>query len=250
MKENFKTVEFAPGKSLSIETGRLAKQADGSVVVRMGETMVLCTAVSAKEPRPGQDFFPLTVDLRESFAAGGKFPGGFMKREGRPSDGEILASRLIDRSLRPLFPKGYVNDTQIICYIISSDGQHEADAIGGFGASAALHISDIPFGGPMAEVRIGRVGGNIIINPTLDELAKSDIDLLIGGTADSVIMIEGEMDEISEKEMLDAIKEGHKAIIKLCEFQEELREEFGKAKRVFVPEPVDETLESKVKELA
>ena len=250
MKENFKTVEFAPGKSLSIETGRLAKQADGSVVVRMGETMVLCTAVSAKEPRPGQDFFPLTVDLRESFAAGGKFPGGFMKREGRPSDGEILASRLIDRSLRPLFPKGYVNDTQIICYIISSDGQHEADAIGGFGASAALHISDIPFGGPMAEVRIGRVDGNIIINPTLDELKKSDIDLLIGGTADSVIMIEGEMDEISEKEMLDAIKEGHIAIVKLCEFQEELREEFGKAKRVFVPEPVDETLESKVKELA
>lgn len=250
MKENFKSVEFAPGKSLSIETGRLAKQADGAVVVRMGETMVLCTAVSAKEPRPGQDFFPLTVDLRESFAAGGKFPGGFLKREGRPSDGEILASRLIDRSLRPLFPKGYVNDTQIICYIISSDGQHEADAIGGFGASAALHISDIPFGGPMAEVRVGRVDGNVVINPTIDELAKSDIDLLVGGTADSVIMIEGEMDEISEKEMLDAIKEGHRAIITLCEFQEELREEFGKAKRVFVPEPVDETLESKVKELA
>jgi len=250
MKKDFKTVEFAPGKSLSIETGRLAKQADGAVVVQMGETMVLCTAVSAKEPRPGQDFFPLTVDLRESFAAAGKFPGGFLKREGRPSDGEILASRLIDRSLRPLFPKGYLNDTQIICYVISSDGQHEADAIGGFGASAALHLSDIPFDGPMAEVRIGRIDGNVVINPTLDELAKSDIDLLVGGTADSVIMIEGEMKEISEKEMLDAIKEGHKAIIKLCEFQEELREEYGKAKRVFVPDPVDELLVSKVKELA
>jgi len=250
MKEDFRTVSFAPGKELSIETGRLAKQADGSVVVKMGETMVLCTAVSAKEPKPGQDFFPLTVDLRESFAAAGKFPGGFLKREGRPSDGEILASRLIDRSLRPLFPKGYVNDTQVICYVISSDGQHEADAIGGFGASAALHISDIPFDGPMAEVRVGRIDGGFIINPTLDELKKSDLDMIIGGTADSVLMIEGEMQELPEKEMLEAIKAGHEAIVKLCEFQETLREEFGKPKRVFVPEPVDETLLEKVKELA
>ncbi|MGF1671471.1 MAG: polyribonucleotide nucleotidyltransferase [Balneolaceae bacterium] len=250
MKEDFRTVEFAPGKSLSIETGRLAKQADGSVVVKMGETMVLCTAVSAKEPRPGQGFFPLTVDLRESFAAAGKFPGGFLKRESRPSDGEILASRLIDRCLRPLFPKGYLNETQIICYVISSDGQHEADAIGGFGASAALHISDVPFDGPMAEVRVGRIDGEFIINPTIDEVNKSDIDMIIGGTADSVLMIEGEMAEVSEKEMLEAIREGHKAIKKLCEFQEELRTEFGKAKRVFVPEPENETLIAKVKELA
>ncbi len=250
MKEDFRSVEFAPGKTLSIETGRLAKLADGAVVVKMGETMVLCTAVSAKDPRPGQDFFPLTVDLRESFSAAGRFPGGFIKREGRPSELEILASRLIDRSLRPLFPKGYVNETQIICSVVSSDGLNEADVLGGFGASAAVHISDIPFDGPMAEVRVGRIDGEFVINPTIEELKVCDIDMIIGGTADSVLMIEGEMQEISEKEMLDAIKAGHKAIVKLCEFQDELREEFGVEKREFIPEPVDVELQSKVEELA
>lgn len=250
MKEEFRTVEFAPGKSLSVETGRLAKQADGAVVVKMGETMVLCTAVSAKEPRPGQSFFPLTVDLRESFSAGGRFPGGFMKREGRPSDLEILSSRLIDRSLRPLFPNGYLNDTQVICSVVSSDGQNVADVLGGFGASAAIHLSDIPFHGPMAEVRVGRVSGEFIVNPTIDELNKSDIDLLIGGTADSVLMIEGEMEEISEKEMLDAIRIGHEAIQKLCSFQEELRKELGREKREFTPPEVDAQLKSEVQKLA
>lgn len=250
MKEDFKSIEFAPGKTLSVETGRIAKQADGAVVVRMGDTMVLCTAVSAKEPREGQDFFPLTVDLRESFSAGGKFPGGFVKREGRPSEKEVLSSRLIDRTLRPLFPKGYVNDTQVICSVLSSDGENDGDVLGGFGASAALHISDAPFQGPSAEVRVGRVDGEFIINPTITELKKSDIDMIVGGTADSVLMIEGEMEEISEEEMLAAIKAGHESIVKLCEFQEELREEYGKPKRDFTPEPIDEGLKRNVEEKA
>ncbi len=247
MKEDFRSVEFAPGKTLSVETGRLAKLADGAVMVRMGDTMVLCTVVSAKEAKPGQDFFPLVVDLRESFTAAGKFPGGFLKREGRPSDGETLASRLIDRSLRPLFPKGYVNETQVICQVFSSDGQNEADVLGAFGASAAIHISGIPFDGPMAQVKVGRVDGELVINPTIDELKKSDIDLIVAGTASSVIMIEGEMKEISEKEMLNAVKEGHKAIVKLCEFQEELRKEFGVEKREFTPVEPDADLTEKIK---
>lgn len=250
MKEEFRSVEFAPGKVLSIETGRIAKQADGSVVVRMGDTMVLCTAVSAKEPKPGQDFFPLTVDHRESFSAAGKFPGGFIKREGRPSEKEILSSRLIDRSLRPLFPKGYVNDTQIISSVLSSDGENDGDVLGGVGASTALHLSDVPFDGPMAEVRVGRVDGEFIINPTVSELENSDIDMIVGGTADSVLMMEGEMDEISEKDMLAAIKAAHDSIITLCEFQKELREEFGKPKREFVAPTNPEEIENKVNELA
>jgi polyribonucleotide nucleotidyltransferase len=248
MKAEFKSVEFAPGKTISVETGRIAKQADGAVMVRMGDTMVLCTVVSAKEAKPGQDFFPLVVDLRESFTAGGKFPGGFLKREGRPSDGETLASRLIDRSLRPLFPKGYYNDTQVICQVYSSDGQHEADVLGAVGASAAIHVSDIPYDGPMAQVKVGRVNGEFVINPTIDELKDSDMDLIVAGTAESVIMIEGEMKEVSEAEMLDAIKEGHKSIVKLCEFQEELRKEYGVEKREFTPEEKNEELENLVKE--
>jgi len=243
-----KSIEFAPGKTLTIETGRLAKLADGAVVVTMGETMVLCTVVSAKEPKPGQDFFPMVVDLRESFTAGGKFPGGFIKREGRPSEGETLSSRLIDRSLRPLYPDGYRNETQYICQVFSSDGQHQPDVLGAFGASAATHISDIPFDGPMSQVKVGRIDGEYVINPTIDELEQSDMDIIVAGTADSVLMIEGEMKEISEAEMLEAIKEGHKAIAKLCQFQEELREECGIEKREYVPEPVNEALKNKVEE--
>jgi polyribonucleotide nucleotidyltransferase len=249
MEENFKSVEFAPGKTLSVETGRIAKQADGAVVVRMGDTMVLCTAVSAREANQGQNFFPLTVDLRESFSAGGKFPGGFLKREGRPNDKEVLSSRLIDRTLRPLFPKGYRCETQAICAVLSSDGEHDGDVLGGFGASCAFHISDAPFeGGPSAMVRVGRIDGEFIINPTISEQENSDIELIVGGTAESVLMIEGDMEEISEAEMLDAIKAGQKAVEKLCAFQEELREEFGKEKRSFEKEPVNEELESAVRE--
>jgi len=250
MKEEIRSVEFAPGKVLSVETGRIAKQADGAVVVRMGDTQVLCTAVSAKEPKPGQSFFPLVVDHRESFSAGGRFPGGFMKREGRPSEKEVLASRLIDRSLRPLFPKGYLCETQIISSVLSSDGENDGDVLGGFGASAALHMSDVPFDGPMAEVRVGRVDGEYVINPTLSELENSDIDMIVGGTADSVLMMEGEMGEISEDEMLGAIKAAHASIITLCEFQEELREEYGKPKREFVAEGYPEEMENKVRKLA
>ncbi|MEX2477549.1 MAG: polyribonucleotide nucleotidyltransferase [Gracilimonas sp.] len=250
MKEEIRSVEFAPGKVLSVETGRIAKQADGAVVVRMGDTQVLCTAVSAKEPKPGQGFFPLVVDHRESFSAGGRFPGGFMKREGRPSEKEVLSSRLIDRSLRPLFPKGYLCETQIISSVLSSDGENDGDVLGAFGSSAALHISDAPFEGPMAEVRVGRVNGEYIINPTLTELKDSDIDMIVGGTADSVLMMEGEMGEISEEEMLGAIKAAHASIITLCEFQEELREEYGKPKREFVAEGYPEEIEKKVRGLA
>ncbi len=250
MKEDFKSVEFAPGKTMSIETGRLAKQADGAVMVRMGDTMVLCTAVSDKEPKPGLNFFPLTVDLRESFSAAGKFPGGFIKREGRPNEKEVLSSRLIDRTLRPLFPKGYHHETQIICAVLSSDGENDGDVLGGVGASAALHISDAPFQCPSALVRVGRVNGDFTINPTMSEREESDIDMIVGGTAESVSMMEGEMDEISEDEMLNAIKAAHDSIKKLCAFQEELREAFGKEKRTFEPEPVDEELATQIREKA
>jgi polyribonucleotide nucleotidyltransferase len=250
MKEDFRSIEFAPGKSLSVETGRIAKQADGSVVVRMGDTMVLCTAVSAKEPKPGQNFFPLTVDHKESFSAAGRFPGGFMKREGRSNEKEILSSRLIDRVLRPLFPKGYYNDTQVISSVISSDDENDGDVLGAVGASLALHLSDVPFDGPMGEVRVGRINGEYIINPTVTELKESDIDMVVGGTLDSVLMIEGEMDEISEIEMLEAIKVAHASIAKLCDFQDELRKELGKEKREFIPAKADEIVESEVKTLA
>lgn len=250
MKEDFRSIEFAPGKTLSVETGRIAKQADGSVVVRMGDTMVLCTAVSAKESKPGQNFFPLTVDHKESFSAAGRFPGGFMKREGRSNEKEILSSRLIDRVLRPLFPKGYYNDTQIISSVISSDDENDGDVLGAVGASLALHLSDVPFNGPMGEVRVGRIDGEYIINPTVSELQLSDIDMVVGGTRDSVLMIEGEMDEISEIEMLEAIKVAHTSIAKLCDFQDELRNELGKEKREFIPAKTDATVEDEVKALA
>ena len=250
MKEDFRSIEFAPGKTLSVETGRIAKQADGSVVVRMGDTMVLCTAVSAKESKPGQNFFPLTVDHKESFSAAGRFPGGFMKREGRSNEKEILSSRLIDRVLRPLFPKGYYNDTQIISSVISSDDENDGDVLGAVGASLALHLSDVPFNGPMGEVRVGRIDGEYIINPTVSELQLSDIDMVVGGTRDSVLMIEGEMDEISETEMLEAIKVAHTSIAKLCDFQDELRNELGKEKREFIPAKTDATVEDEVKALA
>lgn len=250
MKEEFIEVEYAPGKVLGIETGRLAKQADGSVMIRQGETYVLCTVVSSREPKPGQDFFPLTVDYRESFSAAGKFPGGFMKREGRASEVEILSSRLIDRVLRPLFPKGYYNDTQVIASVVSADGENYADVLGGIGASTAIHISDIPFDGPMAEVRVGRVNGQYVINPTVQELEESDIDMVVGGTSSSILMIEGEMKEISEAEMLNAIKEAHSAIQKLCAFQNELRSKLGKEKREFIPSETDESIRKAVTEMA
>ncbi len=231
MKADFRSIEFAPGKVITVETGRLAKQAHGAVVARLGDTMVLATVVGAKEPKPGQDFFPLSVDFRENYAAAGKFPGGFIKRESRPSEKEILTSRLIDRTIRPLFPEGYFNEVQVLVTVISSDSENDGDVLGAFAASAAIVVSDIPFDGPMAEVRVGRINGEFIINPTVEDRLTSDIDMVIGGTRDSVVMVEGEMKEISEKEMTEAIRVGHAAIVKLCDFQLEMQKEFGKEKR-------------------
>jgi polyribonucleotide nucleotidyltransferase len=247
MKADFRTVEYAPGKVLSIETNRLAKQAHGSVVARIGDTMVLATVVGASQPRPGQDFFPLSVDYRENYAAAGKFPGGFIKREGRPSDKEILSSRLIDRTIRPMFPDGYFNEVQIMVQVISSDGQNDGDVIGGTAASTALILSDVPFENPIAEVRVGRVDGQFIVNPTVSEIKASDIDLIIGGTRDSIAMVEGEMKEISEQEMIQALRVGHEAIVKLCDFQLELQKVFGKEKRQLELQSKDEVLIGKIK---
>lgn len=238
MKAEIRSVEFAPGKTLSVELGRLAKQAHGATVIRMGDTMVLATAVSNYEAKEGQDFFPLTVEFRETFAAGGRFPGGFIKREGRPSEKEILSCRIIDRTIRPLFPEGYFNETQVICQVISSDSENDADVLAGIGTSIALVTSDIPYDSPSAIVRVARIAGEFVVNPTVQEVKTSDFDLIVGGTMNSIAMVEGEFQEVSEQEMVDAIAVGHKAIQKLCEFQLELQTEFGKPKREFVsPKP-------------
>jgi len=231
-----KEIDLGQGKTISIETGRMAKQADGATVVRMGDTMVIATVVSSKKtPSPNQDFFPLQVEYREKYYAAGKFPGGFFKREARPSEKEILSARLIDRALRPLFPTGYYYETQVIINVISSDQQNDADVLGGLAASAAIMVSDIPFENAMSEVRVGRVNGQFIINPTIDELEGSDIDISIGGTAGTICMLEGEMKEISEAEMLEAIRFGHEAIKKLCALQDSVQAAVAKAKRPFAP---------------
>lgn len=249
MKAKLRSVEFAPGKTLTIELGRLAKQSHGAVVARTGDTMVLATVVSNYEAKEGQDFFPLTVEFRESYAAGGRFPGGFIKREGRPSEKEILSCRLIDRTIRPLFPDAYYNETQVICQVISSDAENDADVIGGIATSVAIMISDIPFDSPSALVRVGRVDGEYIINPTVEQTRKSDFDLVVGGTMDSIAMVEGEFQEVSEKEMLDAIATGHAAIKKLCQFQLDLQKEFGKPKREYTVPAKNEELIAAVTKL-
>ncbi len=220
------------GKSFIFETGRFAKQAHGAVMVRYGDTMVLATVVSENEPKTDQDFFPLQVEYREKTAAAGKIPGGFFKREGRPSEKEILSSRLIDRPIRPMFPKDYRNETQILVTVYSSDMQHDGDVLGACAASAALLISDVPFDGPIAEVRVGRINGRFVINPTFPELEKSDIDVTVAGTLDSIVMVEGESAEISESEMLEALNIGHEAIKDLCRIQLELAKEISRPKRI------------------
>ncbi|HET6566821.1 MAG TPA: polyribonucleotide nucleotidyltransferase [Rhodothermales bacterium] len=222
-------IELAPGKILRLETGLLAKQAGGSVVAQLGDTMVLCTAVISPGAREGQDFFPLTVDYREKYAAGGKIPGGFIKREGRPTDKEVLSSRLIDRAIRPLFADGFYHEVQVIATVISA-GEYNADAIAGVGASAALVLAGAPFSGPMSEVRIARVNGEWVVNPLLTEMDDSDVDLMVGGTERSIVMVEGEMDEISEEEMVEAFELAHEVIIKLCRAQNELARERGNIK--------------------
>jgi len=231
-----KEIDLGQGKVITIETGKMAKQADGAAVVTLHDTMVLATVVSIKTPPPpNQDFFPMQVEYREKYSAAGKFPGGFFKREGRPSEKEILSARLIDRALRPLFPDGYYQETQIIISVISSDTVNDADVLGGIAASAAIMVSDIPFQNPMSEVRVGWINGLFIINPDINELSQSDMDICIGGTEDTICMLEGEMKEISEAEMLDAISYGHDAIRKICRLQRELAAEVAKAKRPFAP---------------
>ena len=208
------------GKEISIETGKLAKQADGSVVLRMGDTMLLATVVAAQEAKEGVDFLPLTVDYREKYAAAGRIPGGFFRREARPSEGEILMMRIVDRAMRPLFPDDYHAEVQLMVQLLSYDGINHPDALIGFAASAAVAVSDIPFNGPMSEVKVARVDGKLILNPTVEELKASDLDIIVAGTAKDVNMVEGEMKEISEEEMVEVIKFAHAAIVEQCKFQE------------------------------
>ncbi|MBT7459162.1 MAG: polyribonucleotide nucleotidyltransferase [Flavobacteriaceae bacterium] len=244
------SIDLGDGRSITIETGKLAKQAHGSVVVQSGKCMLLCTVVSNYK-QSDVDFLPLTVDYREKFAAAGRYPGGFFKREARPSDGEVLTMRLVDRVLRPLFPKDYHSETQVMIQLMSHDEDVMPDAMAGLAASAAIQLSDFPFECAISEVRVGRVDGAFVVNPTRAQLAESDIDMMIGASADSVMMVEGEMDEISEEEMAEAIKFAHEAIKVQCAAQEKLAKAFGKKEvREYEPEREDEDLAKKVHELA
>ncbi|MDX1428821.1 MAG: polyribonucleotide nucleotidyltransferase [Rhodothermales bacterium] len=220
-------IEFTPGRKVKLETGRLAKQAGGSVVARLGDTMVLAAATVTDSAKEGQSFFPLTVDYREKFSSAGKIPGGFIKREGRPSDKEVLTSRLIDRAIRPLFPDGFFNEVQIICYVLSADGENDADVVAAVAASAALSLTGAPFQGPIAEVRVGRVGGRFIVNPTIPELEESDFNMVVAGRKDAIVMVEGEMDEVGEDDVLEALEIAHDAIRELCKGQETLIQQAG-----------------------
>jgi polyribonucleotide nucleotidyltransferase len=244
-----KEVEIG-GKIFSIETGRYARQANGSVMVRYGDTMVLVTAVASTEVKEDQDFFPLQVEYREKTSAAGKFPGGFIKREGRPTEKEILSSRLIDRPIRPLFPENFMNETQVIAFVVSYDGQNDADVLAAVGASSALAISDIPFDGPIAEVRVGRINGQLIINPTHAEIEQSDLELVVAGTSDSIIMVEGESKEVSEDDLLNALQFAQSEIKKLVDLQNELRREAGKQKWNLKFKDIDPELKKEVLELA
>ncbi|WP_418262115.1 polyribonucleotide nucleotidyltransferase [Flavobacterium faecale] len=244
-------IDLGDGRSISIETGKLAKQADGSVVVRLGNCMILATAVSARTANPGIDFLPLTVDYREKFAAAGRFPGGFFKREARPSDSEVLTMRLVDRVLRPLFPDDYHAETQVMIQLMSHDEEVMPDALAGLAASAALAVSDIPFYNLISEVRVARIDGKLVINPSREELAKSDLDMMIGASMDSVAMVEGEMKEISEAEMIEAIKFAHEAIKVQIAAQQRLRAAVGSPEyRTYDGEVEDEAVYAKVKAAA
>ena len=242
-----KTIELADGRSITIETGKLARQADGAVVVRMDETMLLATVVSAREANEDVDFMPLSVDYREKFSAAGRFPGGFFKREGRPSDEEILVARLVDRALRPLFPEDYHAETAVMISLVSANKEDLPDALAGLAASAAIAVSDVPFETHISEVRVARVNGQLIINPTHTQLSESDLDIMVGASFDNIMMVEGEMNEVSEEEMLEAIKFAHEEIKKHCSIQEELEKELGVVKREYSHENNDEALRAKVK---
>ncbi len=247
-----KTISLGDGRSISIETGKLAKQADGSVVVRMGDTMILATAVSARDAKEDVDFMPLTVDYQEKFAAVGRIPGSFHKREARLSDYEVLISRLVDRALRPLFPEDYHADTQVMLSLISSDQNLQPDCLVGLAASAALMVSDIPFNGPISEVRVARINGEFKINPTISELENADMDLIVAGTEKDLNMVEGECKEVSEADMLAALKVAHEAIKEQCKAQWELCEMLGgrKPAREYNHERSNEELEKKIRDFA
>ncbi len=241
-------ITLADGREITLETGKLAKQADGSVVVKMGGTMLLATVVASKEAKDGVDFLPLTVDYREKFYAGGKIPGNFFRREARPSDQEILTMRLVDRVLRPLFPEDFHAEVQVMISLISYDGESIPDDLAGLAASAAIAITDIPFNGPMSEVRVVRINGELSVNPKFEDLKLADLDIMVGATKDSIVMVEGEMKEISEAEMLEAIQFAHVEIKKQVEAQERLAEKVGKSlpKREYSHENHDEAIREKV----
>jgi polyribonucleotide nucleotidyltransferase len=241
-----KVIDLGDGRSIVIETGKLAKQADGSVVVRMGNTYLLATVVSAKDAKPGTDFMPLSVEYKEKYAAIGRFPGGFLKREARPSDYEILICRLVDRALRPLFPEDYHADTFVTISLISADKESTPDALAGLAASAALAVSDIPFNGPISEVRVARINGQLVVNPTVSQMKEADMDIIVAASMDNIMMVEGEMKEVSEAELLEAMKVAHEAIKIQCQAQIELAEAVKKIKREYSHEENDEELRAKV----
>src|SRR4051812_14487612 len=234
------SVELTGGKRMNFETGRLAKQAPGAAVVRIGDNVVLATAVAAAEPREGQDFFPLTVDYREYTYAGGRIPGGFIKREGRPSEREILISRMIDRPCRPLFPEGFRNETQIISLVLSADNENDPDVCAINGASAALTMSEIPFGGPIGAVRVGRINEEFVLNPTYTELADSDLNIMVVGTKDGIVMVEAGAKGVTEDVVAGALDFAHTEIKKICAAISDLAKKVGKQKMAFTAPAFDE----------
>ena len=243
-----KTLQLADGRNITIETGKVAKQADGAAVIRMGNTVLLATVCAAKEAVPGTDFMPLQVDYREQYAAAGRFPGGFTKREGKANDDEILTSRLVDRVLRPLFPSDYHTEVFVTVMLLSADGVDMPDALAGFAASVAMQCSNIPIEHPISEVRVARVNGEYIIDPTFEQMEEADMDIMVGATKDNIMMVEGEMDEVSEQDLINALKAAHDAIKPMCEIQEELAKELGTdVKREYCDEVNDEELREQVK---
>ncbi|SES84078.1 polyribonucleotide nucleotidyltransferase [Prevotella sp. kh1p2] len=243
-----KTVQLPDGRTITIETGKVAKQADGAAVLRMGNTVLLATVCAAKDAVPGTDFMPLQVDYREQYSAAGRFPGGFTKREGKANDDEILTSRLVDRVLRPLFPSNYHAEVYVQVMLLSADGVDQPDALAGFAASAAMACSDIPFEYPISEVRVARIGGQYVINPTFQQMEAADMDLMVGATKDNIMMVEGEMKEVSEQDLIGALKAAAEAIKPMCELQEELSKELGTdVKRTYEHEINDEQLREQIK---
>jgi len=246
-----KSVQLPDGRTITIETGKVAKQADGAAVLRMGNTVLLATVCAAKDAVPGTDFMPLQVDYREQYSAAGRFPGGFTKREGKASDEEILTSRLVDRALRPLFPSNYHAEVYVQVMLLSADGVDQPDALAGFAASAAMACSDIPFEYYISEVRVARINGEYVVNPTFQQMEEADMDIMVGATKDNIMMVEGEMKEISEAEMVEAIKFAHEAIKVQIEAQYRLQAAFGKKEtRTYEGEKENEEIYKKVKAAA